>query len=202
MSLSQRGEPMATEDEAGKVYLVRRRPDRWGSYCGQAGPVQRAFTERGAAEAYRQECDRRAWLDRRGVLEVLTDPATLRSPFELTSIDAPVFLDWLQDADIPLPPDDLRATMECVEWWEGCSRLNDVQWLRLFEALDKVLFFEVTQVELSADGRRAPLPDYDRLFGGEGRPEWRERREPGGNEPWFDGPPDEYEPYEGDDIPF
>jgi hypothetical protein len=193
---------------SGKVHLVRRRPDRWGCYRGQAGPVQRAFTERGAAEAYRLENDRRAWLDRRAVLEALTGPASLQSPFELTSFDAPVFLDWLQDADIPPPPADLREPLACVEWWEGCQHLNEVQWLRLFEALDKVRFYEITEVGLSADGRGAPLPDYERILGGEGRPEWREETEPGGYDAGFGGLLDQYEPldpseqYGGEDIPF
>ena len=193
---------MEAVNDSGKVYLVRRRPDRWGLYRGQFGPAERAFLERGAAEGYRQECDRRAWLDRRAVLEAQTDPATLQSPFELTSFDRPVFLDWLQDADIPLPPDDLRATVECVEWWEGCRGLGEVQWLRLFEALDKVRYYEITEVELSADGGGAALLDYGRLFGGEWRPEWREERHPGGPEPFLDGTPEEFEQYEGDDIPF
>jgi hypothetical protein len=193
---------MEAESGAGKVYLVRRRPDRWGYYRGRAGPVQRAFTERGTAEAHRLECDRQAWLDRRAVLEALTDPASLQSPLELTSFDAPVFLDWLHDADIPLPPDDLRATLECVEWWEGCGQLNEVQWLRLFEALDKVRYYEITEVELAADGRGAPLPDYERILGGEGRSEWREQPEPGGYDAGFDGPLNSDEPYGGTDIPF
>jgi hypothetical protein len=199
---------MEAGSEGGKVYLVRRRPDRWGYHRGMAGPVQRAFTERGAAEAYRQECDRQAWLDRRPVLEALTDPATFQSPFELTSFDPPVFLDWLVDADIRLPPDDLRATLECVEWWESCRQLSDLQWLRLFEALDKVRFYEITEVELSADGGGAALPDYGRILGGEGRPEWREEPEPGDYDTGFDGSLEQYEPldsaeqYGGDDIPF
>jgi hypothetical protein len=193
---------MEAESGAGKVYLVRRRPDRWGYYRGMAGPGQRAFTERRTAEAYRQECGRRAWLERGPVLEALTEPATLQSPFELTSFDPPVFLDWLRDADIPLPPDDLRATLECVEWWEGCRHLSDVQWLRLFEALDKVRYFEVTEVELSSDGRAAPVPEYGRLFGGEGRQEWREEPHPANYLPPLGGPPDQFEQYEGDDIPF
>jgi hypothetical protein len=193
---------METVSDSGKVYLVRRRPDPWGYHRGRAGPVQRAFTERGAAEEHRQECDRQAWLNRLSVLQALTDPATLLSPFELTSFDAPVLLDWLQDADIPLPPDDLRATLECVEWWEGCGRLNDVQWLRLFEALDKLRFVEVTEVGLAADGREVPLPEYGRLFGAEGRPEWREERSPANYYLPLDRPPDQFEPYEGDDIPF
>ncbi len=195
---------MEAVSDTGKVYLVRRLPDRWGYYRGQFGPVQRAYTERCAAEAYRQECDRRAWLDRLPVLEALTGPATLQSPFELTSFDPPVFLDWLQDADIPLPPDDLRATAECIKWWEGCRQLSDVQWLRLFEALDKLRFYEVTEVGLAEDGRQAPLPEYGRLLGGEGRPEWREEQSPANYYPSLDGPPDQFEQYEGegDDIPF
>ena len=109
---------MEAVSDAGKVYLVWRRPDRRGFYRGQTGPVRRAFADRGAAEAFRQESDCRAWLDRRTVLEALTGPASLQSPFELTTFDRPVFLDWLEDAGIPAPPDDLREALECVEWWE------------------------------------------------------------------------------------
>lgn len=182
---------------AGKVYLVRRLPDRWGYHRGKAGPIQRAFTERGAAESFRQECDRQVWFDWRRVEEASTDPASLRSPFEWTSFDRPVFLDWLQDAEIPLPPDE-RKPLECAEWWEGCGRLGDLQWLRLFEALDKVHFYEVAEVELSADGRRAEVPAYGRVLGGEGRPQWREERLDENHSPWHDAP----EQYEGEDIPF
>lgn len=194
---------MEAVSDAGKVFLVRRRPGRGSSSRGQAGPVQGAFTDRGAAEAFRDESERRAWLDRRTLVEALTDPEYVAAPFELTSFDPPVFLDWLEDAGIPAPPADARwTTLECIEWWEGCGDLSDVQLLRLFEALDKLRLFEIAEVGLAADGRLAPLPDYDRLFGGEGRPEWREQREPGGYEPWLDGPPDENEQYGGDDIPF
>ncbi len=192
---------MEAVSDSGKVYLVRRRPNRWGYYRGQAGPVQRAFTDRGAAEAYRQECDRRGWLDRRGVLDALADPASLQSPFALTSFDAPVFRDWLQDADIPLPSDDLRGPQACVEWWEGCDRLNDLQWLRLFEALDKVRFYEIAEVGLSADGRVAPLPDYGRLLDGQGRPEWWEERPAPDDAPGFDVP-ELYDEPGAEDIPF
>jgi hypothetical protein len=186
---------------SGKVYLVRPRPDRWGYYRGKAGPIRRAFAERSAAEAFRQECDRKAWFDRRSVVEALSDPASVQSPFELTSFDAPVFLDWLQDADVPPPPDDRRATRECVEWWEGCGRLSDVQWLRLFEALDKVRFYEIKEVELSADGGHAALPDYESVLGGEGRPEWREGLPDASDTPWLDAP--EQSDQDGaEDIPF
>jgi hypothetical protein len=187
---------------SGKVYLVRRLPDRWGYQRGKAGPIQRAFTERGAAEAFRQEGDRRVWFDeRRPVLEALAHPANLQSPFELTSFERPVFLDWLEDVGIPAPPDDLREPLECVEWWEGCRGLSDVQWLRLFEALDQVRFYEVAEVELSADGRRAAPPDYGRVLGGEGRPESREDRPAGGYAPWLDAP-EQSDQYDGDDTPF
>jgi hypothetical protein len=185
----------------GKVYLVRRRPDRWGYYRGQAGPVQRAFTNRGAAEAYCRESDRRAWLDRDAVLGALADPASSQSPFELTSFDPPVFLDWLQDADIPLPPEDLRATLECVEWWEGCRDLSEVQWLRLFVALDKVRYYEIAEVELAAGWRAAPLPDYERILGGEGRPEWWEERPAPDYARGLDAP-ELYDVPGGEDIPF
>jgi hypothetical protein len=192
---------MEAVSDSGKVYLVRRRANHWDYYRGKAGPIQRAFAERGAAEAFRQECDRKAWFDRRPVVEALTDPASALSPFELTSFDPPVFRDWLEDAGIPAPPDDLRAARECVAWWEGCHRLSDVQWLRLFEALDKVHFYEIAEVELSGDGRRAALPDYGRVLGGEGRPEWWEERPDENYAPWLDAP-EQPNQYGADDVPF
>jgi hypothetical protein len=191
---------MEAVSDSGRLYLVRRRPDRWGYYRGQFGPAERAFLERGAAETYRQECDRRAWLDRRAVLGAMTDPCSHQSPFELTSFAPPVFLDWLQDAGIPRPPDDLRAATQCVEWWEGCIGLNEVQWIRLFEALDKVRYYEVTEVGLLADGRVAPLPDYGRLLGGQGRPEWWEERPAPDYASGFDAP-ELYDQPGGEDIP-
>jgi hypothetical protein len=192
---------MEAASGSGKVYLVRGRACPGDCHRGQAGPIRRAFLERAAAEAFCQECDRTAWSDRDSVLRALTDPAGLRSPFELTSFDRPVFLDWLQDADIPPPPDDLRATLECIEWWEGCDRLSDLQWLRLFEALDKVRFYEIAEVDLSADGRQAVLPDYGRVLGGEGRPGWWEERPDGNYTPRLDAP-GQHDDYGADDIPF
>jgi hypothetical protein len=194
---------MEAESGAGKVYLVRRRTEGWVNGRVKAGTVVRAFTDCAAAEASRDESERQARLDRRTVVEVLTDPEFVRSPFELTSFDPPVFLDWLEDAGIPAPPADARwTTLECVEWWEGCRDLSDLQLLRLFEALDKFRFFEITEVGLAADGRRAPLPDYGRFFGGEGRQEWQEEPHPANYLPPLGGPPDQFEQYEGDDIPF
>jgi hypothetical protein len=188
---------------SGKAYLVRRRTDSWVNGRLTAGTVVRAFTDRTAAEAFCEQSERQARLDRRVVAEVLTDPEFVRSPFELTSFDPPVFRDWLEDAGIPAPPAGARwTTLECVEWWEGCRDLSDLQLVRLFEALDKFRFCEITEVVLAADGRRAPLPEYDRLLGGEGRPEWREERHPGNYDPQLDGPPDQSEQYDGDDIPF
>jgi hypothetical protein len=186
---------------SGKVYLVRRRPNHWDYFRGRAGPIQRAFADRGAAEAFRQECDRKAWFDRRPVGEALTDPASAQSPFELTSFVPPVFRDWLEDAGIPAPPDDLRATTECAAWWEGCHGLSDLQWLRLFEALDKVRFYEIAEVELSADGQRAALPDYECLLGSKGRPEWWEERPDTNYAPWLDAP-EQADQDRADDIPF
>ena len=132
---------------SGKAYLVRRRTDSWVNGRLTAGTVVRAFTDRTAAEAFCEQSERQARLDRRVVAEVLTDPEFVRSPFELTSFDPPVFRDWLEDAGIPPPP---------LERWDGQEDVFE-KWLwdlslaqreRLYEGLHNFRSREVVEIDL------------------------------------------------------
>jgi hypothetical protein len=65
----------------------------------------------------------------------------------LTSFPEPVFLDWLLDAGLVSPePDAASGRRDWAAWWEaGCGRWSDVRRARVWDGLDKVRFFDVTE---------------------------------------------------------
>jgi len=103
-------------------------------------PVK-AFTDRAKAEEYCRMVEGRE--------------RAVKNPFEWgtelkdwTTFDAPRFRDWLLDAGIEPPKKKNSKAADWQAWWEkGAPKLTDLQRAKVWEALNKVRYYEV--VELS-----------------------------------------------------
>ena len=152
-----------------KVYLVQSRNwqenefDEDGNFYENGGPGEgtpvKLFADYAAAEAFA----------RRKELEVRdgTNPFRFSAfgrpesgyPFRdngfegrlgsATSMDEPVLRDWLLDAGLtPPPPATRKKPVDWAGWWdENVDEMSDLQRAKVWEALDKVRFFEVVELE-------------------------------------------------------
>jgi hypothetical protein len=190
-----------------KVYIVQRltcyyRPD---------ARVEGVFTTRADAETRLAECERalRPTLRYHGLF--WDDPHTYHSPRVLTDFDLPVFLDWLRDADIPLPANP-EADRNWDRWWEEQrDRLTEPQLCHLFAGLHRLTFHEIVEVDLVDDPVWDPVKEVAEITGvaltGNGPAEFPDEEPP--QPPDGEATPDDIpfwdmEPldYSEDDIPF
>jgi hypothetical protein len=166
--------------------------------------VERGFTDRAAAERFRDERERAARVSWRDFWVFYTCPE-IPGLYGLSSFDWPVLFNWLLDAGILPPPDeDPKASQAWRDWWNGCARsLTELQRARLFEGLDRFHFYDIIEVacvDAAAPEDFPPDRSADRV---EGPPPWPSGEEltPGPEAPPLPeeppGPPTATE----DDIP-
>ena len=140
-----------------KLYLVRWRQrcyfrdEVWDEEVAPRVPrVLAAFADPAEAEAYRQHRESTRAL-----------PANRVCPFhcgqslkleEVTSLPEPVFLDWLLDAGLTPPPEVATPTgprRYWVPWWaQNLPHMTEAQQAKVWQAMDRVPFFEVVETEL------------------------------------------------------
>jgi hypothetical protein len=121
-------------------------PDEATFRCAnpEHGRPVKLFTDKRSAEHFRAECEKKARQARNPFLhgEALED---------LTSMPPGVFHDWLADANIAAPPVTPFDPVAWYTWWQG-EDLTEEQREKVWQALDRVPFFTVVQVEAPAGG--------------------------------------------------
>ena len=163
---------------ARKLYVVQAIEFGWqgdGRDPWHGGEIERAFRTRKAAEAFRAERDRAA--------RTAGDPGPLSqaayhrdSLLRWTDFDSPVFADWLQDADIPLPPADPWENVDPQggedAWQDWLGKLTPAQVAHLYEGLHRLSFYRVVEVDC-VDGEYPPelWDEWERNLGPEPPPE-------------------------------
>ncbi len=142
-------------------------------------PVRRVFTRRAEADAFRDQCEAAA-RQAGNLTPLYAAYGGFESLLKWTEFDAPVFRDWLTDHDIPDPPG--------WEGWEDwLAGLSGLQVARLFEALPRLEFYEVVEIDWIEEAYELDLWES-----------WEWDMPPG---PIHDPPPEAPAPNE-DDIPF
>jgi hypothetical protein len=157
-------EPVTPEKGPRKLFVVQRRQfsisalehamafgngsDYWQDiirrYPKEVEPLRRAFAQQADAAAFLAEREQtaRAALNLRPLYAAA--PMGLEKLLELTAFDPPVFLDWLEEHEIPRPPKDAWDS----EAWEGwLAKLTPRQVTDLFKALHKLTFYELFEID-------------------------------------------------------
>lgn len=137
-----------------KVYIVQRQP----SYHSRRTTVVAVLPDRAAAEEALLRADRALWPTLRHDPQSWNDAHNFSYPVALTNFDLPILLDWLRDADIPLPDDPATAN-GWNGWWNWiCDDLTDEQLCHYFAALHKLTFHRIVEVDLVANATSDSLP--------------------------------------------
>jgi hypothetical protein len=122
--------------------------------------VVRAFGSREAAETFRSEWEERTCRQpprRHPFWDASCNPFWTVPTYEfdlgeVSSLEPPLFNDWLLDQGLTLPKptwDNQVSTSDWYGWWEaGEEKMSAMQRAKVWEALDRVRFFEVAEVEL------------------------------------------------------
>ena len=137
-----------------KLYIVRGNQIGGPTSGGWTPPkfekarVERAFADRHDAEAFRDRLEREARASCRFEYVFVSEHNDFYDLFKLTRFDPPIFLDWLRDADIPVPEPLPRHGYDWYRWWEGCrEQLTDRQLSKLYEGLHIFTFYEIVEVD-------------------------------------------------------
>ncbi len=119
-----------------------------------------AFGSREAAETYRkdrEERTRREPPERHPFWDASCNPFWTVPTYqfdlgEVSSMEEPIFNDWLLDQGLTLPKptwNDQLGTADWYNWWEDrYPTMSAMQRAKVWESLDRVRFFEVAEVEL------------------------------------------------------
>jgi hypothetical protein len=130
-----------------KLFVVRRSRQGgqdWRPYSD--GLVEKVFLHRTQAERYSLECERSAWQHRDEFHPFHEHPNEVRELKDVTSLDEPVFCDYLRDLDLE-PPEPSPDWDRWYRWWEELlPQLSPIQRLRLCEAMDLVRLYEIIEV--------------------------------------------------------
>lgn len=193
------------EGAAPKLFIVRRCQIGDEAPCQMMGRgpvdprIEGTFGNRDDAEAFRRQRERAARLSRRDHGLFWSQAYHTPTLFELTNFDPPIFLDWLEDADI-LRPEATNA-LGWRRWWERvCNHLTQRQRDHLFTGLHKFNFYEILEIDWY-DGtdippeELEPLPDEADLANAE-FDNWHN------DIPWDESDPPDSEPDRFDEIPF
>jgi hypothetical protein len=149
-----------------KLYLVRwlhdyyylETPFKGGApVCPAKSRLMKAFTDPLAAERYRQEveCGIRTPPPQanpfHGFREYFIEGRRLQKLTDLTSFPEPIFADWLMDCNLTppkLPSSGELPRRDWADWWDAnAPRMTDYQRARIWQALDKLRFFEIVETE-------------------------------------------------------
>jgi hypothetical protein len=147
-----------------KLYVVRWLHDYFyyeidggNPQCPAAARLVRAFTDPIEAEEYRQALERGRAAPppeanpfhglRRGYM----DGQRIHCLADLTSLPEGVFLDWLLDGELSPPEPDAAGRRDWAAWWEASTKtMRDDQRRRVWQALDRIRFFEIVETELES----------------------------------------------------
>jgi hypothetical protein len=136
---------------ATKLYLVRRRlvgneSPRHNSGRGPIDPrIEGTFANRDDAETFCRQREHAARLSRRDSGLFWYQAYATPTLFDFTCFDPPVFLDWLEDADIPRP--HASDALSWSRWWgQVRNHLTKQQRHHLFEGLHKFSFYEIVAI--------------------------------------------------------
>ena len=130
----------AFEYDAGDTYYCPDGP-------GEGNPVK-LFADWHRAESFRRQKEQESRAE--------VNPFAYRVPQQPfgepcledhTSFDAARFHDWLLDAGLEPPAPDAKGNANWPAWWdERAPHMTDLQKAKVWEALDKVRFYEVVEV--------------------------------------------------------
>jgi hypothetical protein len=127
------------------LYIVRRRllGDERGPYTN--GRIEKAFARREDAEHFRDERERRARHHRRDAHPFYLPQRDEVLPLDkVTSLDEPVFRDYLRD--LGLEPPARKGYDAWSRWWrEASPGMDDLTRARFWQALDLYRFYEVVE---------------------------------------------------------
>jgi hypothetical protein len=130
-------------------------------------PERHAFANRAAAEACHAEREQAA-LASGNLAPLYAARGGLQALLELTDFDPPVFLDWLEDADIQRPPEE-RWQGSGDAWEAWLAGLTPHQVGRLYEGLHRLSFYELVEVDW-IEGEESTWPDDPDHWGEEDIP--------------------------------
>jgi len=155
-----------------KLFIVRWRAayyyyeDSDDGACQPGDRLSKAFTTRAAAEQYRQAVQRGRLVPPAGANPFLPfrsarvgwyDGEETPTIAQFSSMPEPVLDDWLQDLGLTPPaPERIEPkhgkpfTMRDWDaWWEAnVAQMTDHQRCKIWEALDRLDFFEIVETEL------------------------------------------------------
>lgn len=158
----------------GKLYLIQPWQDRRSrslpEWTGDGG-LEAAFTSREAAARHLDEKEAEA-RHAGNIWPIYQHMNSLDDLLEWTDFDEPVFLDYLLDADIPVPPEERWG--EEGDLWQGwLEGLGREKLARLYEGLHRFHFHEMIEVDW-VEGDYAPeqWEDWEKDPG----QRWRDQR--------------------------
>jgi hypothetical protein len=123
---------------------MNRSSDFTGRLC--FGRPERAFADRLAAEAFREQSERGARVGQNPFAFVCESPDPIAGRARL---DYPLLNDWLLDCGVPRVPKSTAGNDVWLRWWKRhVRRLSPLQQAKAWEAFDLVQFFEVVEVSL------------------------------------------------------
>jgi hypothetical protein len=110
------------------------------------GHLERGFTDRRCAEAFRAHSDRMAQLGQNPFCFV----GESRHPVSgRTNLDYPLLHDWLLDCGVRRVPNAAATTTDWRRWWgRNVPKLSPLQQAKAWEAFDRIRFYDVVEVDL------------------------------------------------------
>jgi hypothetical protein len=144
-----------------KVYVVQIR----SGYYGPSAKVEGVFADRADAEACLVQCERALRPTLRYYGLFWDDPHTCRNILDLTNFELPILLDWLHDADIPLPANPEYPRSWDAWWEEQRESLTEDQLSHLFAGLHRLTFHRIVEVDLIDNDAWDPLLDVSNQTG-------------------------------------
>lgn len=152
---------------SGKLYVVRWLHDYYYlerafhgglPVCPPAPRLTRAFADAVAAEKFRQQLERGAKPPPpaanpfHGFRQRFLEDREFHGLADLTSMPEPIFLDWLREAGLEPPdarPHGRTRERDWAGWWDQHSpRMTDLQRAKVWQALDRLRFYEIVETEL------------------------------------------------------
>lgn len=150
-----------------KLYIVRWLHDYYyrdtafkggAPDCPAQPRLMKAFIDPVAAETYRRQLERGLRTPPpeanpfHGFRESFVEGRRFQRLADLTSLPEPIFADWLLDCYLTPPIRKTGAEKPgrvWADWWDAhAPQMTDYQHSRVWQALDKLRFFEVVETEL------------------------------------------------------
>lgn len=87
----------------------------------------------------------------RGLNERWMEDRTITTVADVTSMPEPIFCDWLREAGLEPPAEAAigRWLRDWASWWDQhAPRMTDHQRAKVWQALDRLRFYEIVETEL------------------------------------------------------